>query len=70
MSAAQLERAAPSLLARAREAAAAAQHFLFRIQRGDHWCAELESNSTITAEYVLLRHALGLDLADRGEAIA
>ncbi len=70
MSAAQLERAAPSLVARAREAAAAAQDFLFRIQRGDHWCAELESNGTITAEYVLLRHALGLDLADRGEAIA
>jgi squalene-hopene/tetraprenyl-beta-curcumene cyclase len=55
------------LAARAREAAAAAQDFLFRIQRGDHWCAELESNATITAEYVLLRQALGLDLAFRRE---
>ena len=70
MSSARLERVAPSLAARAREAAAAAQDFLFRIQRGDHWCAELESNTTITAEYVLLRHALGLELADRREGIA
>ena len=54
----------------ARSAAAAAQDFLFRIQRSDHWCAELESNTTITAEYVMLRQALGLDLGDRKEPIA
>jgi len=51
-------------------AAAGAQDFLLRIQRGDHWCAELESNTTITAEYVLLRQALGLDLDERRDAIA
>jgi len=55
---------------RAREAAAAAQDWLFRVQRGDHWCAELESNVTITAEYVLLCQALGIELAPRREAIA
>ena len=34
-----------------------------RVQRPDgHWCAELESNATITAEYVFMRQALGLDL--------
>jgi hypothetical protein len=60
----------PCLLDRARSAAEAAQGFLFRIQRGDHWCAELESNTTITAEYVLLCQALGLDLAGRKDAIA
>ena len=70
MSAARLERASPSLAARARQAAASAQDFLFRIQRRDHWCAELESNTTITAEYVLLRHALGLELAGRKDGIA
>ncbi|GFG03405.1 squalene--hopene cyclase [Aspergillus udagawae] len=32
-----------------------------------HWCGELKSNVTITAEYIFLRQALGLDLnADRG----
>jgi len=60
----------PSLIRRARAAASAAEDFLFRVQRGDHWCAELESNTSITAEYVFLRQALGLDLADRKEAIA
>ena len=53
----------------ARGAAAAARDFLFRTQRGEHWCAELESNVTITAEYVFLRQALGLDLSARREAI-
>ena len=51
-------------------AAAAARDFLFRIRRADHWCAELESNTTITAEYVMLRQALGLDLSERKEPIA
>ncbi|KAL5325582.1 hypothetical protein ACEPPN_006710 [Leptodophora sp. 'Broadleaf-Isolate-01'] len=27
-----------------------------------HWCGELRSNATITAEYVFLRQALGLDM--------
>lgn len=41
-------------------------------QHGDgHWVGELKSNATITAEYVMLRQALGLDLtADRNELVA
>jgi squalene-hopene/tetraprenyl-beta-curcumene cyclase len=54
-----------ALLDAARRAAGAATEFLLRIRRGEHWCAELESNTTITAEYVMLRQALGLDLAER-----
>ncbi len=56
--------ALPKEAARAAEAARA---FLLRTQRDAHWCAELESNCTITAEYVMLRQALGLDLAPRRE---
>ncbi len=58
------------LVQRARAAAAVAQTFLLRARRADHWCAELESNTTITAEYVFLCQALGLDLAPRREPIA
>jgi squalene-hopene/tetraprenyl-beta-curcumene cyclase len=56
-----------ALLQAARHAVAGAREFLFRVRRGEHWHAELESNTTITAEYVLLRQALGLDLAARRE---
>ncbi|BDG02223.1 squalene--hopene cyclase [Anaeromyxobacter oryzae] len=56
------------LASAARRAARAAQDFLWRVRRGDHWCGELESNATITAEYVLLRQALGLDLGCRRDA--
>jgi squalene-hopene/tetraprenyl-beta-curcumene cyclase len=53
----------PQLVARAARAVASARGFAMRIQRSDgHWCAELESNTTITAEYVFMRQALGLDL--------
>lgn len=60
--------AAPSrgdemLAERARRAAHAAREYLFRVRREEHWCAELESNASITAEYVMLRQALGLDLS-------
>ncbi|WP_243338042.1 squalene--hopene cyclase [Anaeromyxobacter soli] len=59
-------RLAEDPLARAaRRAALAAQDFLYRTQRRDHWRGELESNVTVTAEYVLLRQALGLDLTAR-----
>jgi squalene-hopene/tetraprenyl-beta-curcumene cyclase len=61
--------ASAPILRRAREAAAAAQDFLFRTRRDDHWCAELESNTTITAEYVFLCQALGIDLERRREPI-
>lgn len=52
---------------RALAAVDAAQRFLFQVRRGEHWRGELESNVTITAEYVMLRQALGLDLAPRPE---
>ncbi len=54
------------LVARARLAADRAARHLFAIQRADgHLVAELESNATLTAEYVFLRQMLGLPLADR-----
>ena len=38
-----------------------AKDYLFGVQHKDfHWCAELESNVTITAEYVFMCQALGL----------
>ncbi len=70
MISAEALRRSEALAGEARSAADAAQKYLFRIQRGDHWCAELESNTTITAEYVMMRQALGLDLAGRAEPIA
>ncbi|OGM49454.1 hypothetical protein ABOM_001646 [Aspergillus bombycis] len=33
-----------------------------------HWCGEMRSNATITAEYIFLRQALGLDLKADGAA--
>src|SRR4051794_35749899 len=42
-----------------------ARDYLFSVQHKDfHWCAELESNVTITSEYVLMRQALGLEISD------
>ena len=70
MSTAEVRQVPEPLVQAARAAAAGAEDFLFRIQRGEHWCAELESNTTITAEYVLLRQALGLDLAERKDPTA
>ena len=44
----------------------AVNHSLETVKVDGHWCGELHSNATITAEYVFLRQALGLDLdADR-----
>ena len=34
-----------------------------------HWCGELRSNATITAEFVFLRQALGLDLKVDSDAL-
>lgn len=72
MTAALSARSAPSsateaLQGEAARAAEAAREFLFRARRREHWCAELESNCTITAEYVMLRQMLGLDLGFRRE---
>jgi squalene-hopene/tetraprenyl-beta-curcumene cyclase len=65
----ELRAATDPLVERARRAADGAREWLVRVQKPDHWCAELESNTTITAEYVMLHHALGLDLSARREAI-
>jgi len=54
-----------ALVEAADHAAAAAREFLFRVRRGEHWHGELESNTSVTAEYVMLRQALGLDPAAR-----
>lgn len=51
-----------TLLEDALRASEAAKEFLFRnIQPDGHWVAELESNATITAEYVFMCQALGLE---------
>ena len=66
-------RSEPDPLARsARAAAGAAQEWLFAHRRGEHWIGELESNVTITAEYVLMLQALGLEatIAARRGSIA
>ncbi len=53
----------PRLEQRVSEAIRSAAGWSYGEQKADgHWCAELESNSSITAEYVLLCQALGLDL--------
>ncbi|MFL5271642.1 MAG: squalene--hopene cyclase [Anaeromyxobacteraceae bacterium] len=70
MSGAEVRRLVDPLAEAARGAADAAAAHLFRIQRKDHWCAELESNTTITAEYVLLCQALGIALGERAREIA
>jgi len=60
----------PPLAQGAARAIASARAFAKRIQRPDgHWCAELESNTTITAEYVFMRQALGLELDTKREAM-
>ena len=46
----------------------AGSKYLFQLQEDDfHWCQELESNPTVTAEYVFLCQALGRNL-DRERA--
>ena len=53
---------AGSIQARVQEAIANSQNYLLSIQESDgHWCAELESNVTITAEVVLLHKIWGTD---------
>lgn len=47
---------------RVQQAIAKSQDYLLSIQKSDgHWCAELESNVTITAEVVLLHKIWGTD---------
>src|SRR6185437_14690263 len=43
-----------------------AKDYLFGVQHKDaHWCAELESNVTITSEYVMMCQALGLKFEEQ-----
>jgi squalene-hopene/tetraprenyl-beta-curcumene cyclase len=59
-----------SLVLGARAAAIRARDFAYRIRKADgHWCAELESNTTVTAEYVFMRQALGLDLVTKRDGL-
>lgn len=59
-----------SLADRAATAIDEAAAFAARIRKPDgHWCVELESNTTITAEYVFLRVALGLELDAKRDAM-
>jgi squalene-hopene/tetraprenyl-beta-curcumene cyclase len=58
------------LLERALKTSERAKDYLFRTQASDaHWVAELESNATITAEYVFMRQAMNLDLSAKREKI-
>lgn len=45
-------------------------HSLESTKSDGHWIGELRSNATITAEYVFLRQALGLDLEADAEALS
>lgn len=59
-----------ALLSRALLANERGREFLFSIQREDfHWCGELESNPTVTAEYVFLNQILQRKLGERQEKI-
>jgi squalene-hopene/tetraprenyl-beta-curcumene cyclase len=54
----------------AADAARIAAAYSYEKQKDDgHWCAELESNGSITAEYVLMRQALGFDLSAKREGL-
>jgi squalene-hopene/tetraprenyl-beta-curcumene cyclase len=58
------------LLSKVETAVRAGKEYLFSIQREDsRWCGELESNPTITAEYVYLNQILGRDHSVHGAEI-
>jgi len=61
--------AADSLAERVERSIEAARDYLLGVRRREHWCGELESNASITAEYVLLCQALQIRLDHRAEAI-
>ena len=48
------------LASAARQCLDSAIQHSFNIRKDEHWCGELRSNATITAEYVFLYQALGL----------
>ena len=43
----------------------AREHSFLTQQKDGHWCGELESNSSINAEYIFMRQALGLGFETR-----
>ncbi|PYI24503.1 squalene cyclase [Aspergillus violaceofuscus CBS 115571] len=47
----------------------ATQYSLEQMREDNHWCGELRSNATITAEYILLRLSLGLDLTQEAKPL-
>jgi squalene-hopene/tetraprenyl-beta-curcumene cyclase len=54
----------------ARQAAEAAAAFSLDCQRPDgHWVAEVSSDATFTAEYVMFKYAMGFDLTADGDSI-
>ena len=61
-----------NLLGQVQHALRLAANYSIQHQHQDgHWCGELKSNATITAEYVMLRQALNLDMTvDRNELVA
>ncbi|CAG7916205.1 unnamed protein product [Penicillium olsonii] len=64
--------ATPTLLEEVQNALKMAANHSIHLQHEDgHWCGELKSNATMTAEYVMLRQSIGLDMAeDRDEYIS
>ena len=47
----------------------AVRYSINKAQDDGHWIGEMRSNATITAEYVFLRQALGLDLDQSREPL-
>lgn len=47
----------------------AVKHSFSLVKPDGHWCGELKSNATITAEYVFLRQSLGLDFKNDAKAL-
>ena len=51
-----------SLISATRQCLDSATEYSFEIMNNEHWCGELRSNVTITAEYVFLHQVLGSSL--------
>lgn len=65
-----VETSSSSLASEARSSLAHAVNHSFESVKSDgHWIGEMRSNATITAEYILLRQSLGLDLEADAEAL-
>ena len=59
-----------SLISKARQSLRLATDYSFdKLNADGHWCAEVFTNDTITAEYVFLHQALGLSLSTDRDAL-